>query len=57
MTDSVAVDTKLLLKHLPAGVVVHALDTSIIYANSRALQLLRINWQQAIGKQAFDPHW
>lgn len=52
-----SLDFALLLDNLPAGVVVHALDTSIVYANPRALQLLGINWAQAIGKQAFDPQW
>lgn len=46
-----------LLDNLPSGVVVHEMDTSIVYANEEALRLLRLTWDQAIGKKAIDPEW
>lgn len=46
-----------LLRNLQMGVVVHGADTQILYANSKALELLRLTVEQAIGKDAFDPNW
>jgi len=46
-----------ILDTLQVGVVVHAQDTSIIYANPKALELLRISSDQARGRVAFDPQW
>ena len=46
-----------ILKHLPAGVVVHAADTSIRFANERACALLGLTPSQMAGKTAIDPAW
>lgn len=46
-----------LLDNLDAGVVVHAKDTSILYNNSRAAELLGLSDDQIKGKTAFDPEW
>lgn len=46
-----------LLDNLPAGVVVHNLDSSIIYANKMALNILGLSWNQMIGKDALSQHW
>ena len=46
-----------LLDNASIGVVIHAHDTSIIYANPTALRLLRVTYSQIIGKDAFDPQW
>lgn len=50
-------NVNLLMDNLPAGVVVHDMDTRIVYANPRALSLLRLSWEQAIGKQAIQRDW
>jgi GAF domain/PAS fold len=42
---------------LEAGIVVHAADTAIWYANPKALELLRLTTDQALGKVALDPYW
>ena len=46
-----------LLQNLPAGVVLHDLDSRIVYANSKALNLLRLSEEQAYGKDAIDASW
>jgi len=46
-----------LLQNLQAGIVVHAPDTSIQYANEQASQLLGMRIDQLIGKTAIDPAW
>jgi PAS domain S-box-containing protein len=46
-----------LLQHLHAGVVVHAADTSIRFANKHASQLLGLTNDQLMGKTAIDPDW
>lgn len=51
------IDPGLLLENLPTGVVVHAEDTRILYANSRALTLLRQSEAQALGRKALQPEW
>ena len=48
---------RLLLKHLPVGVVVHAMDSSIIFANETASTLLGLSLEQMQGKVAMDPVW
>ena len=37
--------------------VVYGSHSEILYANPRALELLRLTAGQALGKQAFDPDW
>jgi len=46
-----------LLDTLQIGVVVHSCDTSVLYANPKALELLRMTSDQALGRSAFDPKW
>ncbi|SDX12983.1 PAS domain S-box protein [Flavobacterium degerlachei] len=46
-----------LLNNLDAGVVVHALDTSIIMSNQNASELLGLKVEQMLGKQSIDPEW
>ncbi|WP_321277115.1 EAL domain-containing protein [Thiomicrorhabdus indica] len=46
-----------LLDNSNIGIVLHALDTSILYINPRALDLLGLTENQAIGKDAFNEHW
>ncbi|MEO4049179.1 diguanylate cyclase [Pseudomonas sp. CAU 1711] len=46
-----------LLENANIGVVIHAQDTSIVYANPTALRLLRLTYNQIIGKDALDPQW
>jgi PAS domain S-box-containing protein len=48
---------RLLLKHLNAGVVVHAPDTHIIFANDQASRLLGLTVDQLMGKTAISPDW
>lgn len=46
-----------LLENASIGVVIHAADTKVIYANPTALRLLRLSYDQIIGKDAMDPQW
>ena len=46
-----------LLQHLPAGVVVHAPDSSVLFANETATQLLGLSLEQMQGRVAADPAW
>jgi PAS domain S-box-containing protein len=46
-----------LLLHLPAGVVVHGPDTSVLLANREASRLLGLSMEQMQGKLAIDPYW
>lgn len=48
---------KRLLEHAHIGVVIHAWDTSVVYANPTALRLMRLSYEQIIGKTAYDPEW
>jgi diguanylate cyclase (GGDEF)-like protein/PAS domain S-box-containing protein len=45
------------LMNLHTGVVVHAPDTSIIFSNHRASELLGLSEDQMLGKRAIDPNW
>jgi PAS domain S-box-containing protein len=45
------------LENLRVGVVVHAPDTRIALANPRALELLGLTAEQALGTKALDPQW
>lgn len=51
------ISLKILLENANIGVVIHRWDTSIIYANPTALKLLRLSYNQIIGKDAKDPGW
>lgn len=46
-----------LLDNLNAGVIVHSKDTSIIFSNARAGELLGLSPDQLYGKQSIDPRW
>jgi len=48
---------KRLLENAHIGIVIHRWDTSIVYANPTALRLLRLTYDQIIGKDAYDPQW
>ena len=50
-------DSTALLNNLHTGVVVHEPNTQIRYANPKALELLRLTYEQALGKDALDPQW
>mgnify|MGYP000004513742 CR=1 FL=1 len=45
------------LINLHTGVVVHAPDTSIIFSNHRAAELLGLSEDQMLGKRVIDPNW
>jgi sigma-B regulation protein RsbU (phosphoserine phosphatase) len=46
-----------LISNLDTGVVVHAADTRILLANSRAQELLGLTEAQMLGKKDIDPAW
>lgn len=46
-----------LLENLQAGLVIHDKHTRILYANPKALELLRLTEEQVLGTGAFDPQW
>ncbi|MFO0627121.1 MAG: PAS domain S-box protein [Polyangiales bacterium] len=46
-----------LLDRLPAGVVVHAPDTHIVYANAYAAEALGISYDRLVGIGSADPRW
>lgn len=52
-----SIDAQALLTSLHAGVVLHNPDTTIAYANPKALDILRLTEQQALGRDALDPMW
>lgn len=45
------------LENMGVGVVVHAPDTSIVFTNQRALELLGLTEEQALGKRAQEDGW
>ncbi len=57
MSNIDELNLKVLLENAHIGVVIHRWDTSIVYANPEALKLLRLTYEQIIGKDAFDPQW
>jgi diguanylate cyclase (GGDEF)-like protein/PAS domain S-box-containing protein len=57
MTDLGNINLKKLLDNAKIGVVIHNTDTSVVYANPAALQLLNLSYEQIIGKDAMDPQW
>jgi PAS domain S-box-containing protein len=50
-------ELRTLLENLPAGVVVHAPDTTILLSNPLASELLGLTADQLLGKTAIDPEW
>ena len=57
MHDINGLTLKNLLEHANIGVVIHRLDTTVIYANPTALRLLRLSYNQILGKHALDTQW
>lgn len=45
------------LNHLLIGVVVHAVDSSILMSNPEASHILGLTSEQMLGKKAIDPAW
>lgn len=48
---------RLLVNNLASGIVVHAPDSTVIFANTMALTLLGLSKEQLKGKTATDPSW
>jgi len=46
-----------LLDHLSEGVVIHRADTSILYANRAATEILGVSYATIMGKTVTDPAW
>jgi PAS domain S-box-containing protein len=46
-----------LIQHLHAGVVIHAPDTTIRFANEQACSLLGLSLDQLMGRASIDPRW
>ncbi|WP_338648275.1 response regulator [Flavobacterium sp. KS-LB2] len=46
-----------LLNNLDIGIILHNKDTSIIFSNTKASQLIGLNKDQMNGKRVFDPIW
>jgi len=46
-----------LINHLTSGLVVHASDSKITFANSAASEILGLTWDQMQGKAAIDNAW
>ncbi|MBT1451475.1 diguanylate cyclase [Glaciecola sp. XM2] len=52
-----SIDFPLLLDHLQTGVVIHASDSRVLYANPKALEILRLREEQVLNVDAYDPSW
>lgn len=46
-----------LIEHTQIGVIIYAWDTSIVYINPTGLALLKLDYDQAIGRDIYDPNW
>jgi len=46
-----------LIEHLHAGVVVHAPDSTILFANNEASRLMGLSEKQMLGRKSTDPFW
>jgi diguanylate cyclase (GGDEF)-like protein/PAS domain S-box-containing protein len=57
MKDISDLNFKNLLEYAQVGVVIHNWDTSIVYINPTGLALLKLDYDQAIGRDIYDPHW
>jgi diguanylate cyclase (GGDEF)-like protein/PAS domain S-box-containing protein len=51
------IDFARLIDSAGIGVIVHQWDTTVVYANPRALSMLQLNYEQLIGSTAMDPRW
>lgn len=56
-TFSTEFNLKNLFSNAKTGLVIHSWDTSIVYANPIALNLLRLTQDQILGRSSFDPQW
>lgn len=57
MSEFLEINAQRLLENAHLGVVIHRWDTSITYANPAALRLLRLTYEQVVGRDAFDVQW
>ncbi|MCW8109895.1 diguanylate cyclase [Alteromonas ponticola] len=57
MNDINQLNLKNILEQAHIGIVIHRWDTTIAYVNPKALELLRLSYDQIIGKSAYDPQW
>ena len=48
---------RLLIQNLQSGLVVHAPDTKVVFANDKAIKLLGLSLEQMQGKDARDKDW
>jgi PAS domain S-box-containing protein len=48
---------KPMFENFITGVVLHDRNTKVLYANSSALELLGLTYDQMLGKTVMDPHW
>lgn len=56
-SDFDKINVKSIVDNAAIGVIIHNLDSSIVYANPTALKCLRLSFEQMIGKDALDPQW
>lgn len=52
-----SLDFSALIDDLNVGIILHNINTEILYINQYALKLLRLTENQAVGKDAFDEEW
>jgi diguanylate cyclase (GGDEF)-like protein/PAS domain S-box-containing protein len=51
------IDFARLIDSAGIGVIVHNWDTTVVYANPNALEMLKLTYEQLIGSTALDPRW
>jgi len=49
--------SRILLRTISAGVIVHATDTRVLFSNPMAQELLGLSEEQLLGRSAIDPAW
>ncbi|QIW10689.1 sensor domain-containing diguanylate cyclase [Francisella sp. LA112445] len=54
---AIKINVERLLDNLPAGVIVHGIDTSVSYVNKEALRILNLTKDQILGKDIFGSQW
>ena len=57
MSDFAEISLRNLLEHAHVGIVIHDACTRIVYVNPAALRLLRLSYEQMLGRDAMDPGW
>lgn len=55
--DINTINTRRLVDSMPCGIVVHAADTSIVYANPKACSLLQLEREKVEGMTSGDEQW